>query len=199
MAGEAFLCVLVFVVAFGAVSKRLETSVITPPMAFVAFGMLMGSNGLGVLGLSAESPTAHALAEVTLVLVLFTDAARIDLRALRRELGLPVRLLAVGMPLTILAGAAVAAWMFPGWSVWEAALLAAVLAPTDAALGQAVVSSRAVPLRIRQALNVESGLNDGVALPVVMVLLALAAAAGGMEGGARARGGRSGWRTRASR
>ena len=109
------MCILAFVIAYGAVSKRLEVSVITPPSCFVAFGLLMGANGLGLLGLNAEQPVVHGLAEITLVLVLFTDAARIDLRVLRRELGLPTRLLGVGMPLTIAAGTFVAAWVFPEW------------------------------------------------------------------------------------
>ncbi len=116
------------------------------------------------------------LVEATLVLVLFTDAVRIDLRVLRRESGLPVRLLGVGLPIMVVGGA-VAAWLlFPALSLAEAGLIGAILAPTDAALGQAVVSDRRLPVRIRQGLNVESGLNDGIALPVVTVLLALAVA-----------------------
>jgi NhaP-type Na+/H+ or K+/H+ antiporter len=110
-------------------------------------------------------------------LVLFTDAARIDLRVLRREHDLPIRLLVIGLPLTIVAGTLVAAVMLDTLTFWEAAVLAAILAPTDAALGQAVVSSERVPVRIRQALNVESGLNDGIALPVILILLSIAGAA----------------------
>jgi NhaP-type Na+/H+ or K+/H+ antiporter len=123
----------------------------------------------------------HVLAELTLVLVLFGDAARIDLRALRNEIGLPVRLLGIGMPLTIISGALVAKLLLPGLMWLEAAALGAILAPTDAALGQAVVSTPSVPLRIRQALNVESGLNDGIALPVVLIFAALASMGGGEE------------------
>ena len=170
------LCVLLFVLAFGAVSKRLERTVVTPPMCFVAFGMWVAWSGAGDLGTGSARSLAHGLAELTLVLVLFTDAARIDLRTLRRELGLPVRLLGVGMPLTIVCGTVAAALLFPDWSFWEAAVLGVILAPTDAALGQAVVSSEAVPLRIRQTLNVESGLNDGISLPVLLVCVALAGA-----------------------
>ncbi len=174
------------VLAFGVISKRLQRSVVTPPMCFVAFGMVLGAGGLGWLDLDAEGEVIELLAELTLVMVLFTDAARIDLRVLRRELGLPVRLLAIGMPLTIAAGVGAAAWLLPGFGFWEAAVLAAILAPTDAALGQAVVSSPKVPLRIRQALNVESGLNDGIALPVIMLFAALAVTAAGESAGSAA-------------
>lgn len=118
----------------------------------------------------------HFVAEITLILVLFTDAARIDLMRLRRDHNLPVRMLLVGLPLTIAAGTVGAVWMFPQFSFWEAVLLAALLAPTDAALGQSVVSAKAVPVRIRQAINVESGLNDGIALPAVLLCVALASA-----------------------
>jgi NhaP-type Na+/H+ or K+/H+ antiporter len=170
----AFILVACFVFGFGLVSRRLTDSPLTPPLVFVGLGVLFGPWGLDWLHLGVEHGAMHLLAELTLILVLFGDAARIDLSALRRELGLPVRLLAIGMPLTILFGALVGKWLFPQLGWLEAAVLGAVLAPTDAALGQAVVSNSAVPTRVRQALNVESGLNDGIVLPVVLVLAALA-------------------------
>ena len=164
------------VLAFGLLSRRFEGSVLTPPLAFVALGMALAPDGLGLLDVEVGEGLAHLLAEFTLVLVLFGDAARIDVRALRRELGLPVRLLALGLPLTFLAGFGLAVWLLPELGLAHAALLAAILSPTDAALGQAVVSDSRVPLRVRQALNVESGLNDGLALPAVLILAALAGA-----------------------
>lgn len=164
-----------FVVLFGLVSKRLETSPITAPMVFAGVGLALGPIGFGLIELDAESSILHTLAEVTLGLVLFADASTIDLKILRRNLALPVRLLGVGLPLTIGLGALAAHWLFPALSLWQAALIGAILAPTDAALGQAVVTSEKVPARIRQALNVESGLNDGICLPFVMMFLALAA------------------------
>ncbi|WP_262391604.1 sodium:proton antiporter [Nocardiopsis sp. CNR-923] len=118
------------------------------------------------------------------MLVLFTDAVRIDLRVLRREYHIPLRLLGVAMPLGIAIGAAIAYGLLPGLSLAGAALLASVLAPTDAALGTAMVSDRRLPARIRQSLNVESGLNDGIALPAVMLFAALAAASEGLAGSA---------------
>ncbi len=106
--------------------------------------------------------------------MLFADASRIDLGRVRRDHNLPSRMLIIGLPLTMVCGAVVASYLFPAFSLWEAALLAALLAPTDAALGQSVVSDKAVPVRIRQAINIESGLNDGIALPVVFLIAALA-------------------------
>ena len=170
------------ILGYGLVSKRIEATSLTAPMLFVALGAGLGAQGLGILHARVDEGGIHILAELTLVLVLFGDAARIDLRALRKELGLPLRLLGIGMPLTILLGGWAASLVFPNMGWAEAGVLAAVLAPTDAALGQAVVSSSAVPLRIRQALNVESGLNDGIAVPVVMIL---AAACSMMEQGGR--------------
>lgn len=172
--------VAAFVIGYALVSGRLSRTVITGPMVFVAFGLLVGSAGLDVVDLSLENTLVEAIAEITLVIVLFSDAARIDLRVLSRNAAVPARLLGIGMPLTIAGGLVAAVVLFDGLSVWEAALVAAVLAPTDAALGQAVVTSARVPVRIRQALNVESGLNDGIAVPFVSIFIAGAAAAGGL-------------------
>lgn len=181
MDSSTVLIIALFVLAFGLISKRLQGGSITPPMAFTAFGMLAGAPTIDLIDMDSSSGAVHTFAELTLVLVLFTDAARIDLAVLRRNYRLPLRLLAIGMPLSIALGTAVALLVFPAFSLFEAALLAAVLAPTDAALGQSVVSDPRVPVRIRQALNVESGLNDGIALPIVLVLAACAEAAAGHQ------------------
>jgi len=162
--------------AFAAISGKAERGVLTAPMAFVAAGFLLSDQGVGVLSFEIEGGVVHGLAELTLVLVLFTDASRIDLACVRREGGIPLRLLAFGMPLTLVAGALAAVALLPGLRPVDALLLSAILTPTDAALGQAVVTSSRIPVRIRQALNVESGLNDGIALPLVLVLASLAGA-----------------------
>ena len=120
---------------FAAFSRKAERSPLTPPMFFLAVGFFLGGEGLGWIRLEVDGEAIHILAELTLVLVLFTDAARIDLTCLRREESLPMRLLGIGMPLTILGGAAVAATVVPGLGWIEALLLAAILTPTDAALG----------------------------------------------------------------
>ncbi len=177
MESASFLIVALFVVGYGLVSARVERAPLSAPMVFVAFGLLIGADGLGLVDLDVDNEVVRVAIELTLVVVLFTDASRIDLRALRRGYALPLRLLAIGLPLTIVAGTVAAAVLFGEFSLWEAAVLAVVLAPTDAALGQAVVASADVPARIRQALNVESGLNDGIVLAPLTIALALAAAA----------------------
>ncbi len=179
---HGFALIAAGVILFGLVSKKLEGTIVTAPMVFAAFGLLIGEAVFGLADLDFGQGFIHGLAEVTLILVLFSDAARIDLRQLRRDHNLPVRMLLIGMPLTILLGTLVALALPLGLGVWEAALLAAILAPTDAALGQSVVSNPLVPTRIRQALNVESGLNDGIALPLVLLFAALAGAAQVGEG-----------------
>ncbi|MFW6174432.1 MAG: cation:proton antiporter, partial [Chloroflexota bacterium] len=163
---------------FSLVSERLERTAATGPMLFMLFGLAVSPHGFGIVDLDLDNELALTLAEVTLVLLLFTDASRIDLRVFRGAVGAPLRLLAIALPLIVLGGAAAAVWLF-GMGIWEAAALATVLAPTDAALGQAVVTDPRVPARIRQALNVEAGLNDGLNLPLLTIALALAASAGG--------------------
>ena len=147
---------------------------VTPAILFVVVGLLVGPEVLGEIDLESSSGTVRALAEATLALVLFCDASRIDLGQLRREVGVPVRLLGIGLPLTIALGAVAAAVIFDRLSVEEAVILAIVLAPTDAALGQAVVTEPRVPGRIRQGLNVESGLNDGICVPLLFAAVAAA-------------------------
>jgi len=174
------------VMAFALFSRRLENAPLTSPMLFTAAGLLLGHAGLGLANFEIGHGFVHGLAELTLILVLFSDAARIELTMLGRDHNLPLRLLLIGMPATIVLGTALALALPLGLTLWEAALLAAILAPTDAALGQSVVSSPVVPARIRQALNVESGLNDGIALPLVLVFAACAGAAASGGGGATA-------------
>lgn len=162
------------IISFGAllfsiVSGHLQGSMITGPMIFVGFGFLVGTGGFNVAPVDVSHGAIHLVAEITLVLVLFSDAARIDLSLLRKDHNLPVRMLVIGLPLSIGLGALFAALIFPQFALWEALLLAAILAPTDAALGQAVISHKDVPSRIRQTLNVESGLNDGIVLPIVLI------------------------------
>ncbi len=170
-----------FVVLYGSVSRRLSSTVLTGPMVFTAFGLALGNAGLGVIDLETDLEVVRILAELTLALVLFIDAARIDLRRLRRSAALPGRMLA-SLPFTIILGTIAGQWLFPGLDLFSAAVLAAVLAPTDAALGQAVVTDPRIPVRIRQTLNVESGLNDGIVLPAVAILLGLAGMQEGLRG-----------------
>jgi NhaP-type Na+/H+ or K+/H+ antiporter len=162
--------------AYSLVSRRLEPLLISAPMFFVAAGIVLGPDVTGLTDLELTSETGLLLAELALVIVLFADASRIELGTLSRNRGLPARLLGIGMPLTIALGTAVGALLLTDIEFWEAAMIAAVLAPTDAALGQAVVSSKRVPQRVRQALNVESGLNDGLSIPFLFLFTGLAVA-----------------------
>ncbi len=173
MHGEA-LVVALAVLAFGLVAGRLRGTSLTMPMVFTAAGLLLGPAVLGVLDFRADDEVVSVLAEVTLAVVLFTDASRMDLRTVLREHDLALRLLGLGLPLAIAVGTVVGVVLLPDLPVAVVAVLAAVLAPTDAALGQAFVEDESVPARVRQTLNVESGLNDGLAVPFVTVLLDVA-------------------------
>ena len=161
---------------FSLISGRLHGTSLTAPMVFILFGFLAGTDGLAIAIVNPDHGTIHLIAELTLILILFTDAARISITRLRRDHNLPVRMLLIGLPMTIVLGAIFAVQMFPNLLFWEAVLVAALLAPTDAALGQSVVTAIGVPVRIRQTINVESGLNDGIALPAVLLFAALASA-----------------------
>ena len=182
----ALAVVALSLIGFGTVSRRVDGTSITPAIIFVGVGLVVGAHALDLLDVSPTGESVKLLAEATLTLVLFVDASRIDLRTLRREYAVPARLLGVGLPLTIALGAAVGAALFGALSVPEAFVLAVVLAPTDAALGQAVVTEPRLPSRIRQGLNVESGLNDGICVPLLFIVLAIAEAESGEVGGTHA-------------
>jgi len=175
-----FLIILFF---FSLISKRARTTVITAPIVFTIAGML----GFLILPESSKSVvdnhTVLVIGEITLALVLFSDASRINVRKVMREYQLPSRLLGIGMPLTIILGGLVAILLFSDFSIWEAAILATILAPTDASLGAAIMHSERVPDIIRRALNLESGLNDGLSIPLLMLFIALASVRANVEGG----------------
>lgn len=171
----ALSLVLAAIFAWGIVSAR--AAAISTPIFFVAIGLIL-AEGLKLVDLEPDPHSTKIIAEVTLVWVLFADASRVRFAELREDLGHYVRLLAIGLPLTIGLGTLIAIGVL-NVSPWYALLLGAALAPTDAALGSAVMSDRRVPYRVRQTLNVESGLNDGIATPVVTVVLATIAAGAG--------------------
>ncbi len=174
MDGSTLAVVAAVFLGYAAISKRVEGTSLTAPIVFVAAGFVLGPQGVGWLDLHTDEHGVSLLAEATLAVVLFNDASRIDLRALRRSYSIPARLLGIGLPLTIVAGAIAGAAVLSTLTVAEAVVLAVVLAPTDAALGQAVVMDPAVPARIREGLNVESGLNDGLCVPLLTIALAFA-------------------------
>lgn len=159
---------------YSTVAGRIERSWASAPIVFVALGLLLGPLGLNTVTFPASGRLLQGLAELTLAMVLFADAAGADLGELRRNWRIPGRLLLIGLPLTIALGAAVALLVYPSLMLLEVALLAAILAPTDAALGAPVVGNPDVPAPIRESLNFESGLNDGICVPVVLILLGYA-------------------------
>ena len=173
---EALAAIAIFILAFGLVSRRLEKSIITPPMAYVLFGLLISSSALGIIQeVEITNELIKILAEITLAILLFTDASRIKLKILRQDYNLPLRLLGIGLPITVITGTGLALLLFGDrLNIWSAAALATILAPTDAALGQAVVNSSRIPTSIRQAINIESGLNDGICLPILLLFFSLA-------------------------
>jgi NhaP-type Na+/H+ or K+/H+ antiporter len=172
--------IALLLLGYGAVSGRLKTTPVTQAMVFVALGLLVGSRFLDLVDVDAANQFVRHLAEATLTLVLFTDAVRVNLGRLRRESVVPARLLGIGLPLTIVVGTVAGLALFPQLNVWTAAALATILAPTDAALGLPVVSNRRLPSRVRQGLNVESGLNDGVCVPLLIIFLTIAQAEEGV-------------------
>jgi NhaP-type Na+/H+ or K+/H+ antiporter len=183
MSEYAMLAILaVFVLVYGAVSNRLAKTMVSGAIVYAAFGVLFGPLCLNLLQFSVDAKGLKMLAELTLALVLFTDAANADLSILKSAARLPVRLLLVGLPLTIALGMGAGALLFSGLTLLELGVLATMLAPTDAALGKAVVTNPSVPAKVRESLNVESGLNDGICVPVLFLFLALIAHTGS-EGG----------------
>ena len=174
----AILALFIFV--YSMVAGRIERSAISGPMVFVVAGFLMGPFGFGWLKGDATSSDLRTLADLTLALILFIDAANADMSILKRQFRIPSRMLLLGLPGVIALGFGLAVLMFDGLSLYEAAILATMLAATDAALGKAVITNKAVPAQVREGLNIESGLNDGICVPIVLFFIALAV--GGAHG-----------------
>ncbi|MHC4991382.1 MAG: cation:proton antiporter domain-containing protein, partial [Planctomycetota bacterium] len=178
---EILAVLALFALIYSIVAGGVARTWISGPIVFTAVGVLLGPFGLKILSRESNPELLKSMAELTLALVLFMDAAAADLGVVRQWKRLPVRLLAFGLPLTILLGYGVGELLFVSLTALEVALIATMLAPTDAALGQAVVSNEAVPDPVRQGLSVESGLNDGICVPVLFLFLALIAGHGGDE------------------
>jgi NhaP-type Na+/H+ or K+/H+ antiporter len=175
---EQLAVLAVFVFLYSLVSARLESTVFSGPMIFVTAGFIMGPAMLGWFPGEDPDPLLRVLADLTLALFLFIDAANANLSILRQRYAIPARMLLIGLPGAIVLGFILALAMFDALTVWEAAMLATMLAATDAALGKAVITNKAVPARLREGLNVESGLNDGLCVPILFLFIALELATG---------------------
>ncbi|MFK7882368.1 cation:proton antiporter [Roseobacter sp.] len=169
-----FLIICLVTAGFTMVAHRMASTIITAPMIFLTLGLVLSLSGL--LSDSNAHSLLHPVAEIALVILLFLDAAQIDLVALRKRHVWPSRMLLIGLPISIVLGCLAGLLLFPAWPLAALALLAAILSPTDAALGQAVVTNPNVPIRQRRALTVESGLNDGLALPIILFFASVTAA-----------------------
>jgi NhaP-type Na+/H+ or K+/H+ antiporter len=172
---------VLFAFAYSVIAGRVERSVVSGPIIFIAFGLIAGPFGLGILDMDVKAVELRVVADLRLALVLFIDAANADLTTLRSHAAIPRRMLLIGLPLCIALGAGVGVVIFPDISLFEVCILATMLAATDAALGKGVVSNKTVPARIREGLNAESGLNDGMCVPVLLVFIALATGTGGED------------------
>ena len=166
-----FAAAMIFI--YGLFSKVADRSPVTAPMVFVATGILVGPLGFNLFHMEPKGGLVKILTEVTLILILFVDASTINLKQLIQDRSIPQRLLLIGLPLSMLLGTLVAFLLFPGVDIWLLVLMALILSPTDAALGQAVVKSEKVPECVRRWISIESGLNDGIALPPIFACIAI--------------------------
>ena len=170
---EQLAILAVFVFFYSVLAGRIERGVLSGPIIFVSAGFLLGPLVLGWFPAEPPDGSLRMLADLTLALFLFTDAANANRRTLEHSIGIPARLLMLGLPLTLLLGLLLALVLFDTLSLPECAILAVMLAATDAALGKAVITHPQVPDRLREALNVESGLNDGFCVPLLLAMIAL--------------------------
>lgn len=163
-----------FAFVYSAVAGKLEKTMFSGPLVFITFGLISGPMGLGILDIDVKNIELRGLADITLALFLFADAANADLNILRRNIVIPRRMLLLGLPLIILLGLGIGLLIFNELTLFEVAILATMLAATDAALGKAVITNESVPISIRESLNAESGLNDGICVPILFLFIALA-------------------------
>ena len=173
---ELLLAVLLFgIILIAGVSERVRNTIVTLPMLYTLFGLAVSLLLSDRISVSYDNPLVEIIGTLTLVLLLASDSSRIAFGAIIKNYSLPLRLLGIGLPLTILLGALITWWMFGSMGIWTAAILAVILAPTDDSIVESVIDNPKVPGRIRQALNIEGGLNDGIAMPFLLLFIALAA------------------------
>ncbi|MDQ0734997.1 cation:proton antiporter [Arthrobacter agilis] len=183
MTDAAFALLMVLILGWAVTSNRLSRWNITGPLVFMLAGFLLGNRYWGPVPIDVEAPSVHLLAELTLAMLLFSDAVRVNVADLRHDLRVPARLLGIGLPLTLLFGTVAAVVFFDDFSWALALFVGAALAPTDAALSAQVINDKRIPSRMRRVITVESGLNDGIVTPIVVFALALVAGQLGTDGG----------------
>lgn len=183
MTESAFALLMVIIFGWAVTSNRLGGWNITGPFVFLLAGFLLGNQSWGPVPIDAKAPSVHLLAELTLAMLLFSDAVRVNVADLRQDFRVPARLLGIGLPLTLVFGTVAAVVLFGDFSWALALFVGAALAPTDAALSAQVINDQRVPVRVRRVITVESGLNDGIATPIVVFSLALVAGELGTHGG----------------
>jgi NhaP-type Na+/H+ or K+/H+ antiporter len=174
--GEALLLFGGLLAVVAALSGVMKGTVLSASVLSVALGI--GLAGAGVVHVDANDKAIVELIELALILTLFSDGMFVERELLRRHWSPVARALVIAMPITMGLLALAAKALFPDLSWAEAFLLAAVLSPTDPVVTSAVVTSRLVPSSVRHTLNLESGLNDGLALPFVLFFLVLASPGG---------------------
>jgi NhaP-type Na+/H+ or K+/H+ antiporter len=177
-----FAVLALLVLGWSVTSGALSRANINGPLVFTAAGYVLANPGWGPLSVDYDAPSIHAIAEITLALLLFADASRVSIAEVRRDARFPARLLGLGLPLSVVLGSLLAAWLLDDVSWALAGFVGATLAPTDAALSAQVINDDRIPMRIRRVLNVESGLNDGIVTPLVAFTLAVAATELGTAG-----------------
>ena len=165
--------VTLIVLVYGFFSKSLERLNVSGPMVFLVFGILLSPLGFNFIVIPLDSNAVKMIAEFALIIVLFTDSSSLSLKKFKKEWKISARLLFIGLPITIIFSTYIATLFFPEESLLYILLMTLILAPTDAALGKAVVTDKKVPEEIRSSINVESGLNDGIVFPLLITVILL--------------------------
>lgn len=174
MTTDAAFVLTLLVLAYAVVSGLVTRWYVAPALIFIAFGVLLGPFGLGVIEIGSDTAVFTIVAQLALTVILFNQAAELDLGTVLRRGHDSFRLILIGIPLTIGLGTVTALLVLPVMPVWEAVCLAAIVAPLEVTLIEALLQDRRIPERVRHALAMESGCYDGFALAALFAALALA-------------------------
>ncbi|MBS2100209.1 cation:proton antiporter [Carboxylicivirga linearis] len=167
----AILCIIILI--YSLIAGKVEKKPISSAMFFLFVGLVLGPFTIDFFSIKFNEEVYKTLAECALALVLFTDASKANLKTLKGQIAIPYHLLLIGLPITIIFGVLIGKLVFPAMSWIELGILSTILAPTDAALGEPVVNHKSVPAKVREGINVESGLNDGICVPILLLLMSI--------------------------